>query len=100
MPAQVVIHDLALVEFGVGLDDDNGERYLLIPVDADVRAALREMVMLSCAALAARLKRPSPLRLGTGPPFDPICSGEVRLLGAAKSPVDLLALETPTHHDR
>jgi hypothetical protein len=54
MPAQVVIHDLALVEFGVGLDDDNGERYLLIPVDADVRAALREMVMLSCAALAAR----------------------------------------------
>src|SRR5580693_7208432 len=45
MPAQIDLRNLAVTEFGVGLDDENGERYVLVPVDADVQAALREMVI-------------------------------------------------------
>jgi Kiwa KwaB-like protein len=35
---------VTVTEFGVGRDDGNGQAFVAVPVDADVQAALREMV--------------------------------------------------------
>jgi hypothetical protein len=43
MSAQFDLRAVELIEFGVGLDDENGERYVLVPADANVQSALREM---------------------------------------------------------
>ena len=32
-------------EFGVGIDEDEGQRFVLIPVDADVQVALQEVAI-------------------------------------------------------
>jgi hypothetical protein len=45
MPAQFNINAAELVEFGVGLDERRGQRYVSIPIDSDIQAALREMVI-------------------------------------------------------
>jgi len=38
------IDKVSVTEFGVGLDDGDGQTFVAIPADADVQAALREMV--------------------------------------------------------
>jgi hypothetical protein len=45
MPGQLNINATELVEFGVGLDEARGERYGSVPIDAEIQAALREMVI-------------------------------------------------------
>jgi Domain of unknown function (DUF4868) len=45
MAAKFDVRTAQLIEFGVGLDDDQGERYVLVPIDDEVQAALREMVI-------------------------------------------------------
>lgn len=45
MPAQFNVSTVELVEFGVGLDDGRDQRYVSVPIDADIQAALREMVI-------------------------------------------------------
>lgn len=45
MPAQFDLKTVELVEFGVGLDESKGQRFVSVPIDADVQAALREMVI-------------------------------------------------------
>jgi hypothetical protein len=44
MSAQFDVNSAELVEFGVGLDEPNGQRYVSVPIDAEIQAALREMV--------------------------------------------------------
>jgi len=44
--------DVTITEFGVGRDDDDGvQTYKMIPVDAEVQAALREMAASTRAAM-------------------------------------------------
>jgi len=38
------LENVIVTEFGVGRDDGNGQTFVTVPVDADVQAALREMV--------------------------------------------------------
>lgn len=45
------IGNVAVTEFGVGRDDGNGRAFVAVPVDADVQAALREMVQATWAAM-------------------------------------------------
>jgi hypothetical protein len=45
MPAQFDVNAVDLVEFGVGLDERRGQRYVSVPIDTDIQAALREMVI-------------------------------------------------------
>lgn len=45
MPAEFNVGSVELVEFGVGLDEGRDQRYVSIPIDGDIQAALREMVI-------------------------------------------------------
>ena len=45
MPAQFNVSAVELVEFGVGLDEDRDQRYVSVPIDPNIQAALREMVI-------------------------------------------------------
>ena len=45
MPAQFDLKTVELIEFGVGIDEDSGQRFVLVPIDSGVQAALREMVV-------------------------------------------------------
>lgn len=42
---------VTITEFGVGRDDGNGQTFVAVPVDADVQAALREMVQATWEAM-------------------------------------------------
>ena len=43
--------NVSVTEFGVGLDDGNGQTFVAVPLDADVQAALREMVQATWEAM-------------------------------------------------
>jgi len=43
--------NVTVTEFGVGIDDGNGQSFVAVPVDADVQAALREMVQATWDAM-------------------------------------------------
>ncbi len=43
MKLEFDLESVTVTEFGVGLDDDNGQTFVAVPVDADVQIALREM---------------------------------------------------------
>src|SRR5579863_588522 len=58
MPAQFDITAAQLIEFGVGLHDDGGERYVLVPVDDEIQAALGEMVTATREELHRDGERP------------------------------------------
>jgi ribosomal protein L12E/L44/L45/RPP1/RPP2 len=45
------LSNVVLTEFGVGLDDGNGQTYVAVPVDASVQTALREMVQATWDAM-------------------------------------------------
>jgi len=45
MPAQFNVNAAGVVEFGVGMDEGRSQRYVSVPIDAEVQAALREMVL-------------------------------------------------------
>jgi hypothetical protein len=38
------LENITITEFGVGRDGGDGETFVLVPVDADVQAALLDMV--------------------------------------------------------
>jgi hypothetical protein len=64
MSAQFDTKAAQLIEFGVGLETEQGERYVLVPVDDEIQGALREMVVttrdeLKEAAEDALLYEPS-----------------------------------------
>ena len=42
---------MILTEFGVGIDDGNEQAFVAVPVDADVQAALGEMVQATWDAM-------------------------------------------------
>jgi len=44
MKLQFDLKNVTATEFGVGRDDENGQTYAAVPVDADVQNALREIV--------------------------------------------------------
>ncbi len=43
MKLEFDLESVTVTEFGVGRDDDNGQTFVAVPVDADVQIALREM---------------------------------------------------------
>jgi hypothetical protein len=43
--------NVTVTEFGVGRDDGNGQTFVTVPVDADVQAALHEMVQATWVAM-------------------------------------------------
>ena len=45
MPAKFNLSTATVIEFGVGIDDPKGHRFVLVPIDAEVQGALREMVI-------------------------------------------------------
>jgi hypothetical protein len=44
MKLEFSLDNVSVTEFGVGRDDGNGQNFVAVPVDANVQAALREMV--------------------------------------------------------
>ncbi len=53
MLAQCDVSAAKVVEFGVGLDERGGQRYVLVPIDSDIQTALREMVIVTRDELKA-----------------------------------------------
>jgi hypothetical protein len=51
--------NLLVTEFGVGLDDGNGQRFVTVPVDANVQDALREMGQATWQAMQKNEDGPS-----------------------------------------
>jgi hypothetical protein len=51
MPLNFDLGKVTVTEFGVGRDDANGQTFVTVPVDADVQAALREMVQATWDAM-------------------------------------------------
>ncbi len=51
MKLEFDIENVTVTEFGVGRDDGNGQTFVTVPVDADVQAALREMVQATWDAM-------------------------------------------------
>ncbi|MGH7307081.1 MAG: Kiwa anti-phage protein KwaB-like domain-containing protein [Candidatus Rokuibacteriota bacterium] len=45
------LRNVRVTEFGVGRDDEEGQTFHLVPVDADVQAALQEMVAATWSAM-------------------------------------------------
>lgn len=45
------LKNVTVTEFGVGCDDGNGQAFVTVPVDGDVKAALREMVQVTWEAM-------------------------------------------------
>ncbi len=45
------LRHVTITEFGVGIDDGNGQTFVAVPVDADVQAALGEMVQATWDAM-------------------------------------------------
>lgn len=53
MPAHFDVNAVELVEFGVGLDERSGQRYVQVPIDSEIQVALREMVIATRDELKA-----------------------------------------------
>jgi hypothetical protein len=51
MPAQFDLGTTEVTEFGVGIDAEDGPRYVQVPVDDEVQAVLRQMVASTRSAL-------------------------------------------------
>jgi GTP:adenosylcobinamide-phosphate guanylyltransferase len=106
MPAQAQfdLRTVAVTEFGVGIDDAKGQRFVLIPIDADVQAALREMVIttrekLKLAGETSTIYDPSEKHAGREHlhlPLDDELAGHVRAIHDANNlPSEPSALANP-----
>src|SRR5688572_32646301 len=51
MKREFGLDNVSVTEFGVGREDSNGQTFVAVPVDADVQAALREMVQATWDAM-------------------------------------------------
>jgi len=51
MKLEFDLEHVTVTEFGVGLDDGSGQTFVAVPVDAEVQAALREMVQATWDAM-------------------------------------------------
>jgi hypothetical protein len=51
MPAQFDLGTTQVTQFGVGIDADEGPRFVLVPVDGEVQAVLRQMVAATRSAM-------------------------------------------------
>lgn len=60
MTLEFDLQDVAVTEFGIGRDDGDGQVFVAVPVDADVQAALREMVQATWDAMQAHEDGPVP----------------------------------------
>jgi hypothetical protein len=60
MPVRFDPKAVAVTEFGVGIDDEAGiQRFVLVPIDADVQSALREMVITTREEMTGLEKNPA-----------------------------------------
>lgn len=51
MKLEFDLEKIKLTEFGVGLDEDDDNPFVSVPVDRDVQSALRDMVLTTCNAI-------------------------------------------------
>jgi hypothetical protein len=96
---------VSVTEFGVGLDEGDGQTFVSIPVDADVQAALREMVASTWHAMQRHddgptKYEPSEKHGGTEylylPLKDDLATVMQNLHNAANLPVNAGVLADPT----
>jgi|SRR5271157_1570486 len=59
MPTQFDLKTVAVTEFGVGFDDGRSQRFVLVPVDSEVQAVLKEMVITTREELKEAAKTPT-----------------------------------------
>jgi Domain of unknown function (DUF4868) len=105
MPAQFNVNAAEIVEFGVGTDEGRSQRYVSVPIDAEVQAALREMVLATRKEMKAagdastydpgeKYSGHENLRL----PIDSDLASHVLLIhNAANLPSEPKALSDPTN---
>jgi hypothetical protein len=98
------LDSVKVTEFGVGLEDGNGQTFVMVPVDADVQAALREMVWATWKAMqtdeeGAAKYEPSEKHGATEylilPLDDDLATSVRELQNAVNLDVDTAALEDP-----
>jgi len=99
------LSNVVLTEFGVGLDDGNGQSYVAVPVDTGVQAALREMVQATWDAIENEGGEPARYEASEKhaameylylPIDDDLASAFRQLHTAANLPVNSHALDDPT----
>lgn len=95
---------IATTEFGVGHETANSQRFFVVPVDASVQQALREMTMATWEALEADTNgpvryEPSEKHGGTEylwvPTKDPLALSMCQLHEAPNLPLDATSLSNP-----
>ena len=105
MKLEFDLGSVTVTEFGLGRDDGNGQTFVVVPVDAGVQGALREMVQATWAAMQKDEEgpakyEPSEKHGGTEYlylPLDDDLAGSVRELhDAASLNIDAAALSDPT----
>lgn len=96
--------NVTVTEFGVGRDDDNGQTFVAVPVDAKVQQALREMVQATRDAMGKdedgpRKYEPSEKHGATEylylPLKDNLAASLRKLHQGANLPIDATALTNP-----
>ncbi|GIW56948.1 MAG: hypothetical protein KatS3mg082_3352 [Nitrospiraceae bacterium] len=97
--------NVTVTEFGVGLDDSNGQTFVVVPVDADAQKALREMVQATWDAMQKDEDAPAKYepseKYGSTEclhlPLDDEMASSVRELHkAANLPINSKALHDPS----
>jgi hypothetical protein len=95
---------VTLVEFGVGRDDRNGQAFVVVPVDAKVQTALREMAQATWQAMQQDEEGPTKYEPSDKhgsvewlylPLADDMAAGVRDLHQAANLPMDAAALTSP-----
>lgn len=98
------LNNVTLVEFGVGRDDGNGEAFVVVPVDAKVQTALREMTQATWQAMQQDKGGPTKYEPSDKhgsveylylPLVDDMAAGVRDLHQAVNLPLDAAALTLP-----
>jgi hypothetical protein len=97
--------NVTVTEFGVGRDDGNGQTFVVVPVDAEVQTALREMVQATWDAMQQDMDGPAKYEPSekhgsteylTLPLADGMASSLRDLHGAATLDLEATALDEPS----
>ena len=100
------LDNVAVTEFGVGIDDGNRQTFVAVPVDANVQTALREMVQATWDAMqqdenGPKKYEPSEKHGSTEylylPVGDDLATAVRNLHEAATLDIDAAALSDPAH---
>ena len=106
MKLEFDLDNVKLTEFGVGKDEDDVQTFVLVPVDASVKKALREMVHATWEAMQRDEEGPSKyepaekhgaIEYLTLPLSDDMAASIREMHGAVNLDVDTAALDEPAN---